>query len=128
MHDPRIDQLARQLVRHSIALKRGERVLLDLFEVPEAVGLALIRAARARGAEPFVQLHSSRLLRELWRGATESQYRTLAKHRLAFARLAPGPCRRLRGFRSENRQQTRSNASDLPTRTARSTRAPNRGK
>ena len=74
--------MARQLVRHSVSLQRGERILFDLFDVPEAVGLALIREARARGAEPFLQLNSNRLLRELWCGATEDQYRVLAKHRL----------------------------------------------
>ena len=48
MHDPRIDQLARQLVRYSTGLKRGEKVLIDLYDVPEAVGIALVREARAR--------------------------------------------------------------------------------
>ena len=83
MHDPRIDQLARQLVRHSTSLKRGERVLLDLFDVPEEVGIALVREARARGAEPFVHTQSNRVLRELWSGATEGQMAAYARHRLA---------------------------------------------
>jgi aminopeptidase len=83
MHDPRIDELARQLVRYSTALKKGERVLIDLADVPEAMGVALIREARARGAEPFLRISSNRLSREMLSGATESQYRTIAKHQLA---------------------------------------------
>ncbi|MDA0767176.1 MAG: aminopeptidase [Verrucomicrobia bacterium] len=83
MHDPRIDELARQLVRYSTALKKGERVLIDLADVPEAMGVALIREARARGAEPFLRVGSNRLNREMLFGATESQYRTIAKHQLA---------------------------------------------
>jgi aminopeptidase len=83
MHDPRIDGLARQLVRHSTSLKRGERVLLDLFDVPEEVGIALVREARARGALPFVQLQSTRISRELWRRASDEQFAAMARHRLA---------------------------------------------
>lgn len=82
MHDPRIDELARQLVRYSTALKKGEKVLIDLVDVPEAMGVALIREARARGAEPFLRVNTNRLSREMLAGATESQYRTVAKHQL----------------------------------------------
>ena len=52
MEDPRIPQLARQLVRYSTATKRGESVLLDLFDVPEEVGIALIREVRVVGLSP----------------------------------------------------------------------------
>ncbi|NNC90278.1 MAG: aminopeptidase [Akkermansiaceae bacterium] len=83
MHDPRIDRLARQVVRYSTSLKRGERVLLDLFDVPEEVGIALLREARARGALPFVQLQTNRILREYWSGAAEEELQVHARHRLA---------------------------------------------
>ena len=83
MHDSRIDDLARQLVRHSTYLKKGERVLLDLHDVPDAVGIALIREARARGAVPFVRCHQGRIAREMAMGATEPQYDVIAKHLLA---------------------------------------------
>ena len=86
MHDPRIDQLARQLVRYSTNLKRGEKVLVDLYDVPEEVGIALVREARGRGAIPFVTVNSLRVSRELLRGATDEQYRLLAKHRMAEMR------------------------------------------
>ncbi len=46
MHDPRVDELAKQLVGYSVALKKGEKVLIDLFDVPDSIGLALIRQAR----------------------------------------------------------------------------------
>lgn len=83
MHDTRIDALARQLVRYSTALKKGEKVLLDLHDVPDSIGLALIREARAKGALPFVRLHQGRLTREMLKGADETQYAVLAKHLLA---------------------------------------------
>ncbi len=83
MHDARIDALARQLVRYSTALKKGEKVLIDLHDVPEAVGVALIREARSRGAQPFLRLHQGRLSREMLKGAEEEQYATISRHLLA---------------------------------------------
>jgi aminopeptidase len=83
MHDPRIDALARQLVRYSTSLSKGEKVLIDLHDVPESIGLALIREVRSRGALPFLRLHQGRLTREMLAGAEEAQYSLLAKHLLA---------------------------------------------
>ena len=82
MHDARIDALARQLVRYSTSLKKGEKVLIDLHDVPDSIGLALIREARAKGALPFLRLHQGRLTREMLKGAEDAQYDTLAKHLL----------------------------------------------
>ena len=42
MHDPRIDQLARQLIRFSTGVRKGDRVMLDLFDAPNSIALALI--------------------------------------------------------------------------------------
>jgi len=83
MHDPRVDALARQLVRYSTSLKKGEKVLIDLYDVPDAVGVALIRETRAKGALPFLKVNHSRLTREMLRGAEDAQYAILAKHQLA---------------------------------------------
>ncbi len=83
MHDSRIDALARQLVRYSTYLKKGEKVLIDLYDVPDSIGLALIREARAKGALPFLRLHQARLTREMMQGAEDAQYSVMAKHLLA---------------------------------------------
>ena len=69
MNDPRFDLLARNLVSFSTSLKRGERVLFDMFDVPDEMTVALIRAARAIGAVPFVQMHHGRVTREMSLGA-----------------------------------------------------------
>jgi aminopeptidase len=81
--DPRFHQLAEGLAGFSTTLKKGERVLIDAFDVPEAMVIALIRAARARGAHPYVQLHRARVTRELTLGAEEAQYAPLAAIELA---------------------------------------------
>lgn len=79
MHDPRIDSLAKQLVGYSIDLKKGEKVLLDLYDVPDSIGIALIREVRRKNAIPLVRIHQSRISRELLMGATEDQYKVLSK-------------------------------------------------
>lgn len=83
MHDARIDALAKQLVRYSTALKKGEKVLIDLYDVPDSIGLALIREARAKGALPFIRIHQSRLTREMLKGAEDGQYSVISKHLLS---------------------------------------------
>jgi aminopeptidase len=83
MHDARIDSLARQLVRYSTSLKKGEKILIDLHDVPESIGLALIREVRAAGGIPLIRVNQSRLTREMFKGATDDQYRLIAKHLLA---------------------------------------------
>jgi aminopeptidase len=65
MHDPRCDQLARVLTGHSTKLAPGEKVLIDVFDAPDAMAIALVRAARDRGAIPFVQIHHARVAREI---------------------------------------------------------------
>ncbi len=79
MHDPRYDELARVLTNYSTKLLPGEKVLIEAFDIPEAMTVALIRAVRARKAIPFIHQHSSVVTRELVRGATETQYSVLAQ-------------------------------------------------
>ena len=83
MHDARIDALARQLVRYSTALKKGDKVLIDLHDVPDSIGLALIRETRARGATPILRVHHGRLSREMLMGADDKQYGIISKHLMA---------------------------------------------
>jgi len=81
--DPRLNQLATTLAAFSTSLKKGERVLIDAFDVPEAMVVALIRAARQRGALPFAMIHNARISRELARGADDAQYAPHAAVELA---------------------------------------------
>jgi aminopeptidase len=76
--DPRFTELAQGLTGFSTSLKKGERVLIDAYDVPDAMVVALIRAARERGALPYVQINRARISRELALGADEAQYSSLA--------------------------------------------------
>src|SRR2546423_6032065 len=83
MHDPRYDKLANVLVEYSTRLKRNETVLIETFDVPDAMTIALVRAARKAGAIPFAQVYRARLNRELALNATERQLNLTAIHELA---------------------------------------------
>jgi aminopeptidase len=84
--DPRFLQLADGLVGFSTALKKGERVLIDAFDAPDAMVVALVQAARRRGAHPYVQIHRARITRELALGAVEAQVAPHAEVELARMR------------------------------------------
>jgi aminopeptidase len=81
--DPRLTQLAEGLTGFSTALKKGERVLIDAFDVPDAMVVELVKAARKRGALPYVQIHRARITRELALGAEEAQVVALSEIELA---------------------------------------------
>jgi aminopeptidase len=73
MTDPRIQMLADQLVGFSMAVKKGDNVLIDLYDVPDSIGVSLIRAVREAGGTPFLQVNRQRLLREMNRGVSDTQ-------------------------------------------------------
>ena len=83
MHDPRFDKLARLLVGYSIRLKRNETVLVDAFDVPDEMTIALVRAIQKTGGIPFAQVQHARVSRALALGATDRQLNLLARHELA---------------------------------------------
>jgi aminopeptidase len=83
MHDPRFDNLAKLLVEYSIRLGRNETVLIEAFDVPEEMTVALIRAARKAGGVPFVQTYHARVSRALALEASDRQLNLLARHELA---------------------------------------------
>jgi aminopeptidase len=83
MHDPRCDRLAQLLVNFSTRLKAGEKVLIDVFDVPAEMTVALVRAAKAAGALPYVQVNQARVSRELAASATEEQLDFASRHELA---------------------------------------------
>ncbi len=83
MHDPRHDKLANVLVEYSTRLKRNETVLIETFDVPDEMTIALVRATRKAGAIPFAQVYRARLNRELALDATERQLNLTAIHELA---------------------------------------------
>src|ERR1039458_8814586 len=73
MTDPRYTKLARLLVNYSTQIKKGDRALLDMIDVPDEMAIALIRAVRAAGGTPFVETRHTRVGREQLLGINEKQ-------------------------------------------------------
>ncbi|MCA9240986.1 MAG: aminopeptidase [Planctomycetales bacterium] len=76
MQDPRINKLADLLLDHSCELKPGETVLIEAIDLPDQqLTCALIEGAAARGATPLVTTKDLKVLRSLYRTATEASMR-----------------------------------------------------
>ncbi len=66
--DPRYQKLADLLVRHSTRLAKDEHVLIESFDIPVEMTIALMRAVREAGAHAHVAERSGRIMAELYRG------------------------------------------------------------
>src|SRR5678815_2630488 len=71
MTDPRYAKLAKLLVQYSTQLKKGERILLDMIDVPDEFTVQLVRAVREAGGVPIVEVRHTRINRELLLGTDE---------------------------------------------------------
>ncbi len=78
MRDPRLTQLATNLINYSVALEPGEKVLIENFGIERELVEALVEAAYAAGGHPFVLLKDNRILRKLYRNASEEQLQLMA--------------------------------------------------
>jgi len=79
MTDPRIDKLARLLIRYSCAVKPGENILIEAIDVPHAFTKALVREAADAGGRPLVLLKSNEVTRSLMMSGTREQWDLIAK-------------------------------------------------
>ena len=77
MNDPRYSRLAETLVRYSCRLAEGEHLLIEATDIPHAMTRALIRAVKAAGGHPLVQIKSHEVQRDLMLAASQSQMERL---------------------------------------------------
>ncbi|HMJ88661.1 MAG TPA: aminopeptidase [Candidatus Acidoferrum sp.] len=71
MTDPRFAKLADLLINYSTCLKKGERVLIEVIDVPDEFSVELMRATREAGAIPIIEVRHSRVTREIIRDTDE---------------------------------------------------------
>ena len=69
MYDPRMQKLARNLIRYCCRLKKGEKILIETIDVPEEMTALVIREASRVGGVVLVTTKHNRILRELYRTA-----------------------------------------------------------
>jgi aminopeptidase len=67
MTDPRYARLAGLLVKYSVELKKNERILLDMIDVPDEFAIQLMRAVRQAGGIPLIETRHTRITREIMR-------------------------------------------------------------
>ncbi len=79
MTNDKIKQLASSLITYSCRVQAGENVLIDVADCPDSIGIELIRATRAAGANPHLRVAHGRLNREMLAGATDEQYSLLTE-------------------------------------------------
>jgi aminopeptidase len=65
MTDPRYTKLASLLVNYSTQIKKGDRALLELTDVPDEFSIALMRAVREAGGTPLIEVRHTRITREV---------------------------------------------------------------
>ena len=80
MNDPRITQLANLLLDHSCEIKKGEKILIEAFDLPEPnLVCALVEGAAERGAIPLVSTKQNAVLRSLYKTATAESMKAAAE-------------------------------------------------
>lgn len=78
MKDPRFEQLAQVLVKHSTRVQPGDRVLVEATDAPEEFLSVLIREIVQAGGIPIVETKQSKVIRTLQLHATEEQLQVIA--------------------------------------------------
>jgi aminopeptidase len=108
MTDPRYTKLAKLLVEYSTALKKGDRILLDMIDVPDGFTIELIRTVRAAGATPFVETRHTRVGREMLRGIDE-------KHAEAVRDIEMFRMKKMQAYIAIRGSENASENADVPS-------------
>jgi aminopeptidase len=84
MIDPRMKKLADLLIGYSCSVQPGEKVLVDVHDVPAEMAGVMVQSIVNAGGLPFVEVNQSRVLRDIYRNATEEQVKALGKRDVGF--------------------------------------------
>ena len=80
MKDPRIEKLAKLLINYSVSLKKGEKILIEAFDVDYMLVAELVKEVYRVGGYPFVEMVNNRVQREILMGAGEEECKLRAKY------------------------------------------------
>jgi aminopeptidase len=107
MNDPRYQKLASLLVNYSTEIKPGDFALLDMIDVPDEFALELMRAVRAAGGTPFIEVRHTRVSREIVR-------QTDAKHSAVLRDLELYRMKKMQAYIAIRGSANASENSDVP--------------
>ena len=80
MLDNRISVLAKNLVNYSVKAGKGDKVLIEAYDVDSTLVNCLVDEIRANGAYAFVELYDSKVQRRLLLNADETYCKLLEKY------------------------------------------------
>ncbi len=80
MLDPRINTLAKNLVNYSIAVKKGDKVLIEAYDVDYSLVTELVKEIRANGGYAFVETYNTKVQRRLLLDGDETYFKLLEKY------------------------------------------------
>ena len=83
MKDPRITQLAHNLINYSVDLKPGENILIECIGNCYDLAKELIKEAYNVGGIPYLTVKNNELLRVLLNDCTEEQIKKTASYEIA---------------------------------------------
>lgn len=83
MNDPRISELAFKLINYSIELKKGEKILIEIFGKENNLVKELIKEIYKVGGIPFVTVKDNEIMRVLLTGSSIEQMQDIAKFELS---------------------------------------------
>ena len=86
MKDPRLQKLCNMLINYSCEVKKGDKIMIELFGYQPEIVQTLIDEVYAVGGIPFVRQHDMQVRRKLMQGATSEQYRISADNDAALMR------------------------------------------
>ena len=78
MIDPRMQKLAKILVRYSCNLKKGEKILIEASGIPSEMITEIVKEVYSVGGMPFVEISDNKVKRELLNGATDEMLKAWA--------------------------------------------------
>ena len=83
MKDPHIEQLAKSLINYSVALKPGERVLIEITDGANPLAKELVKESYKAGGIPFLTIKNNELLREILKECTAEQLNDMMEFEIA---------------------------------------------
>ncbi len=86
MKDPRITELAKNLVNYSCGIQKGEKVLIDIRGINSEIGTELVSQVYEAGGIPFITIRDIRMFKSLLLHCTEEQMSLMAKYELERAK------------------------------------------
>jgi aminopeptidase len=107
MTDPRYQKLSKLLVNYSTQVKKGDCVLLDMIDVPDEFSIELMRAVRAAGGTPLIEVRHTRITREILR-------ETNGKHAALLRDLELFRMKKVRAYIAIRGSDNMSENSDVP--------------